>query len=221
MTKSVEVLRASAVALVLLAGSCASPTDDARVRFADPAVNHPITVEPHAFSVTFATPSLAAGLAPADSARLGALVADYLAKGDGAISVSVPEGPTSAALIAYFGEKLASLGVPRARILVRAIATDKIVVGYMGYAAKLEPCGDWSEDVSAVGSNQTMANFGCAVRRNIAAQVANPQDFVAMRPQDAPDAQRRADVIGKYEAGKPTAAEKTHDQSGKVSDVGQ
>ena len=41
-----NLLRAAAVAAVLLAGSCASPTNDGSV-FADGLRNHPITVAPH------------------------------------------------------------------------------------------------------------------------------------------------------------------------------
>lgn len=221
MSKSVEILRLSAIVIVLLAGSCAAPSDNADLRFAASALQRPIEVEPQAFSAAFVPPSPAAGLAPADSSRLGALVADYLAKGEGAISVSVPKGDDSPSLIAYFGEKLVSLGVPRARILVRASAADKVVVGYMGYAAVLEQCGDWSSDVASVGDNRPLPNLGCAVKHNIAAQVSDPRDFLTPRPVDRSDPMRRLDVFDKYEQGKPTASEKTEDQSGKVSDVGK
>jgi pilus assembly protein CpaD len=51
--------------------------------------------------------------------------------------------------------------------------------------------------------------------------VANPRDLIAPRDMEGGDATRRATVLDNYEQGKPTAAQKTADQSGAVSDVGK
>jgi pilus assembly protein CpaD len=221
MTKLSFILRYVAVAAVVLAGSCAAPVNDAENLLTDPAANHPITVEPHAAEISFAAPSPSAGLNPADAGRFGAFVADFLEKGSGAITVSVPAGPGAPDATAYFGEKLASLGVPRSRILVgsHAGADGQVKVGYVDYRARAEPCGNWSKNVAFTTSNEPMLNFGCATQHNIAAQVVEPHDFVSPRPMSDADAARRATVLGNYEKGKATAAEKTEEQSGKVSDV--
>jgi pilus assembly protein CpaD len=219
-----NLLRYASVAAVVLAGSCASPINDDGSRFADPAVNHPFAVEPQYIEIVFAAPSPAAGLNPADAGRFGAFVADFLEKGSGAISVSVPDGAGSDDTIAYFGEKLASLGVPRTRILVgsHAVASDtRVKLGYMGYSARLEKCGDWSSDASGTASNEPMPNYGCATQHNIAAQVSDPRDLVEPRALSPADAARRATVMGKYEKGETTASTKTEDQSGKVSEIGK
>jgi pilus assembly protein CpaD len=114
--------------------------------------------------------------------------------------------------------------VPRARILVgthEAAGGDALVeIGYVGYVAQSDPCGDWSKDLAETASNQSAPNFGCAVQHNIAAMVADPRDLVQPRPSTDADAVRRNTVLGNYEKGKVTAAEKTQDQSAKVSDVG-
>jgi pilus assembly protein CpaD len=65
-----------------------------------------------------------------------------------------------------------------------------------------------------------MANFGCAVQHNLAAQIENPRDLVEPRALGTSDAMRRATVMNAYEKGTPTAAAKTADQSVAVSNVG-
>jgi pilus assembly protein CpaD len=49
--------------------------------------------------------------------------------------------------------------------------------------------------------------------------MADPRDLVQMRDSDPIDANRRGTVIGNYELGKVTTADKSKDQSGAVSDV--
>jgi type IV pilus biogenesis protein CpaD/CtpE len=51
--------------------------------------------------------------------------------------------------------------------------------------------------------------------------IADPRDLQAQRAMDGGDANRAATVIGNYEAGRPTPAEKAQGQSGAVSDVGK
>ena len=219
MTYMKEALRVAAIAAVLLAGSCASPHDDHAM--ADPAVNHPIAVEPHFSSIKVSFSAPEAGLLPDDAARFEGFVADYLSRGSGSISVSAPLGADSAAALSYFGARLFALGVPRSRILVGTHEGNdpRIEIGYIAYEAKTDPCGDWSDNLAMTYDNRPAKNFGCAVQHNIAAQVADPRDLVEMRPTDPSDAARRATVIDNYEKGKTTAAEKNKDQSGAVSEV--
>ena len=54
-----------------------------------------------------------------------------------------------------------------------------------------------------------MPDFGCANQHNLAAMVADPRDLdQSRRLDDAPDAARRAAVIGHYERGEPSQATK-------------
>jgi pilus assembly protein CpaD len=215
-------LRAASVAAVMLVGSCSAPSEDPPTVFADGAVNHPITVEPSYQSIKV---GYSGDLSPDDAGRFTAFVQDYLTRGNGAITVSAPAGPGSNAAITYFGEQLAALGVPRARILVGthdAVGADeRIEIGFVSYMAHTDSCGDWSQDVAATETNLPPINFGCAVQHNIAAMVADPRDLVAPRPMGDADAKRRETVMTQYQQGLPTAAQKTVDQSGKVSNVAQ
>ena len=56
-------------------------------------------------------------------------------------------------------------------------------------------CGDWSKSLSATLDNEPYPNFGCAQQHNLAAMVANPEDFEHPRPMKGPDAQRAIKAI--------------------------
>ena len=213
-------LRTASVAAVILAGSCAAPFNDGNGLTNDPAVNHPIPVEPHFTSIKLSFSAPQAGLLPDDAARLDDFVADYLSRGTGSISVSAPSGPYSAAALDYFGQRLFSMGVQRARILVGTHEGDgRVEIGFISYVAHTDDCGDWSKNLGDTASNRSSPNLGCAVQKNLAAQVADPRDLIEMRDNDPADATRRAVVLDNYEKGKVTAADKSKDQSGAVSDV--
>lgn len=213
-------MRTASVAAVILAASCAAPFNDGQGVMNDPAVNHPIAVEPHFVSIKVSFSAPQAGLLPDDSARLDRFVEDFLSRGSGSISVSAPAGTDSAPTLEYFGQRLFNMGVPRSRILVGTHqGSGQVEIGFIAYAAHADDCGDWSEDLGETASNRASRNFGCAVQKNIAAQIADPRDLVEMRSSDSSDAARRAVVIDKYEKGAITSADKTQDQSGAVSQV--
>jgi len=161
---------------------------------------------------------------PEDAARLDEFVARYFERANGSLSISAPAGSDASAAIGYFAERLASLGVERSRIMVgtheAANGDTRVEISYVGYVAHTDPCGDWSKDLANTAANQSSPNFGCAVQHNIAAMVSDPRDLVQPRPMTDSDATRRNTALGNYEKGKVTAAEKTPDQSGRVSGVG-
>jgi len=213
-----EILRtlslAAAFASVLMASSCAVPSGNLT---ADPQKNHPIAVTPvyRTLKLSFATPS--AGLLPQDEARFDSFVANYKERGNGSVSISVPKGPESSAVVRYFGERLAKMGIPRSQILV---GTHDIVDGdgrvslsYISYQASTDQCGNWTADITRTAANQVYPNFGCSTQHNIAAMVSDPRDLLQPRTMGPSDAMRRTEVMQKYEQGVPTAAAKTADQT--------
>jgi pilus assembly protein CpaD len=218
-----NVLRAAAVAAVLLAGSCASTSNDGTV-FADGLRNHPITVAPHFQAIRVAFSDPAAGLSPEDGAQLTVFVDDYLSRGGGQISVSAPRGPNSSAALAYLGDELAHMGVPRSRILVGthdpANGDTRVEIGYIAYTARTDACGNWSEDARDTAQNIPLPDFGCSVQHNVAAMVADPRDLIAPRGMGPSDATRRQTVVGTYEKAQVTAAAKSAEQSATLSSVG-
>lgn len=63
------------------------------------------------------------------------------------------------------------------------------------------PCGQWPADLASGSSlegwkNENYANFGCATQAVLAAQVADPRDFVQAHASDPPDVAMRMRAIG-------------------------
>lgn len=215
---------AAALAGVLMASSCAAPVNDGSFT-ADPVANHPIAVAPSMESLKLSLASPSSGLSPDDEAHFSDFVRAYLAYGSGSISISAPRGAGSTDAIHYFGERLASMGVPEDRILAGTHETadgdTSVEFGYISYTAHTDPCGDWSKNAGDTSSNLPMPNLGCASQHNLAAMIADPRDLVEPQPQGPAEAARRSTVMGNYVKGQPTAAQKTSDQSTSISTIGR
>jgi pilus assembly protein CpaD len=221
MPSAKDFLRVASLFAVLAAGSCAAPINGEGGLVDDPMVNHPIVVAPHYRSIRLSFSAPQAGLMPDDAQRFDDFVAAYIQHGNGAISISAPTGRDAQAAIGYFGERLASAGVPREHILVGTADTrdGKVEIGYIGYQATTDTCGDFSSNLGDTASNRTSANLGCATQHNIAAMVADPRDLMGPATMASGDASRRATVYDNYRKGQPTGATLSADQSGAVSDV--
>ena len=218
------LFRAAALLSILVAGSCSVASDGTPNALSeDGDRNHPITVEPSFREMKIQFAGGSAGVSADDAAKFDAFLADYRTHGNGSLGISVPNGAPSHAAITFFAERAAATGISRDKILVSthdaANGDFRVDVSYIAYKASADSCGDWSKDLSYTLENDTSPNFGCAVQHNIAAMVADPRDLQGPRPMDGGDGNRAATVLGNYEAGKPTAAEKAAAQSGAVSDI--
>ena len=222
------LFRGLSLAAVLMAGSCAAPTNDANHTMEYGAVNHPIEVEPSYQSMKLYYSPADTGISPADQARFEGFIKDYEAHGNGSIAVSAPAGMDSKAMIGFFAQRINDMGVPKDHILVASHdAPDgdmRVEINYVSYQTHTDKCGDWSEDLAYTADNLTPKNFGCAVQQDIAAQVADPRDLLGPRPMEDANAARRGTVVGNYEQGKITQADKNkadkaNEQSGTSSDV--
>ncbi len=206
-----NAMRVLSVFAVMLAGSCAAPMNSADDLYTGEQL-HPITVEPMPQSLKLSFSTKEAGLMPDDEAHFMDFVQAYIAHGNGAISVSAPEGPGSEDAIHYFGDRIAEMGVAPSRILVGTHSTaagdGSVEIAYVTFVAHTDSCGDWSKNAGDTASNLPSRNFGCATQHNIAAMVADPRDLEAARPMSPTDAVRRTVVVGKYEGGQITSAEK-------------
>ena len=81
--------------------------------------------------------------------------------------------------------------------------------------AKTKQCGNWTKDFSESYDNRPHEDFGCSIQHNLAAQVANPQDFVTPRTSTPSDAMRRHRVFNDYRTPKSTST--PEDSTSKVS----
>lgn len=216
-----NLLRGLCLAAVLMAGSCAAPGNE--IMSEDPAVLHPITVEPSYQSLKL---SYSGGpMNSADTERLDAFVTGYRQHGNGKISISAPSGTNMQEAVIALANRINEMGISRNRILIAthtAPSNDsRIEVNYISYRAHVAPCGDWSTDLDNTIDNRPAPNFGCANQHNIAAMVSDPRDLLGPRPMDEADGRRRQTVISNYEQGKPTGATKSADQSGAITEMGR
>jgi pilus assembly protein CpaD len=231
MTESMTYLvRGLSLAALLLAGSCALPPDQAGGTSLDGAANNPIQVQPAYQALKLYYSPADRGLTAADAPRFAAFVENYLARGNGSIIVSAPSGAAANEQIAFFAGRINEMGVSRDHIIVSthdAPSNDmRVELNYVTYTASPTPCGIWDEDLSQTYDNSTPRNFGCAVQQNIAAVVSDPRDLLGPRPMDDSDGRRRDAVMGNYEQGKITSADKRkgdlgNEQSGTSSQVGK
>jgi pilus assembly protein CpaD len=167
----------------------------------------------------------AEGLSSAQVQALTALAARWREDGDDAIAVKAPHGGADPALAVRTQTDvralLLGLGVPTAAIQTglyeAADAKAPLLASFSRYQAKRPVCGQNWENLTATRNNVVQSNFGCAVSANMAAQIAHPADIVRPHGEDAPNAERRMTVMGRYVAGKVTSADDDPAKSGAVS----
>lgn len=218
-----NILRAVAILCIMTASSCAVTNGGSTIS-SDPAVNHPIAVEPsfREIKLGYGGPD---GMSTDDAVKFDAFLAEYRAHGNGSLGISVPAGASSRAATTFFAERAAATGIPRDKILVSthdvANGDQRVDVSFITYIARASQCGDWSENMSFTVENHTARNLGCATQRNLAAMVSDPRDLMGPRRFDPADANRAQTVITNYEQGMPTAAQKTDAQSGAVATVAE
>jgi pilus assembly protein CpaD len=167
------------------------------------------------------------GLSPTQKQALIGLAARWREDGEDLIRVQAPHGGVDPRLAAHGQESaqafLVSLGVPYASIQLTAyeVADSQapLLVSFSRYEAKVTSCGTKWQALTDTEDNNVQSNFGCAISANMMAQIAHPADIAHPRAEDAPDAQRRETVIGKYAEGKDTATIVTGDKSAGVAQV--
>ncbi len=216
-----EIFQAATLAALLMTGSCASFTNGPTIA-ADPRANHPIVVEPgmRALKVVFASP--AGGLRTDDALRLDGFVRDYLQSGNGKISILAPRSGDAEGLSASSASAWPRPASRRRRFSsapAKAPATDRWNSASSATAPAPTPAETGRATPPTTASNLPLSDFGCATQHNLAAMVADPRDLVEPRGMGEIDATRRTTVVGKYERGEITSAQKTQEQSAAVSEV--
>ena len=103
---------------------------------------------------------------------------------------------------------LVDQGVPRSMIATgsyRGSAT-MVALTFNRKVAVTTECGDWSENLGGNQSNDPYPNMGCAQQQNIAAMVANPQDFETPRTMSPVYGNARSAALKKYNLGEWTSS---------------
>lgn len=144
--------------------------------------------------------------------RIRAFGKEYVANGQGPISVQVPTTSRSHAIIDGVRRELAAAGV-HGNISVSSYQpadptlVSPVRLSYIGTKAIVRSrCGDWPRDLASGSSlegwdNNPYWNHGCAYQQAIAAQVADPRDLAAPRAEGPSDVTMRTRAIGKVREG--------------------
>lgn len=98
---------------------------------------------------------------------------------------------------------IAGQGVPSSMIRLSSYhggAAAPVQISFTRKVAVTKECGDWSRNVNDNWSNEPHPNFGCAMQHNVAAMVANPEDFENPRGMSPTLAANRLEVMKVYYA---------------------
>jgi pilus assembly protein CpaD len=202
---------AAAVSVALLAG-CANTNsvvvggmpDDYRT-------NHPIVVSEQTRTIDIPVGYSDRGASTPPRVALDGFLANYDQKAKPVVTIMVPSGSANAHAASAVAGDLVHLmrrsGVPEGHILHRPYQADPsevsapIRVQYAALTASTGPCGRWDKDLLNNPDNKHYTNFGCAYQNNLAAQVANPADFLGPRRPSDIDPARRGRAIEEYQTG--------------------
>lgn len=206
--KSLRLARTALLALLVAAPLAGCAMDDleaddtfAAYRMED---RYPIEVtrEPVTMEVSTRNGSLSLSQINAVSA-----LARQTASGNPApVTISKPSGG-GGKVAGEIASVFAAQGLPKSMIRMSSYsgpASAPVRITVVKTMAMTKPCGNWSDNVTETGSNQHFANHGCAVRANMAAMVADPNDFVAPGPMSPSPAPSRSAAVRKINEGQST-----------------
>lgn len=172
---------------------------------------------------------------PRQRADLEAFLVEYRRYGRGVLLVEMPRGvsPALAGPVERTGAAIrrlaAEMGVPSAALQLTAypIANPALAsplrLSFQRMQAKVaDKCGLWPRDLGVSDApanwrNEPTWNFGCATQATLAAQVADPIDFVRGRPEGRIDSVRRTQDIGRLREGKDPSTQWRQDGQTNVS----
>src|SRR5262245_11742787 len=199
----------------------------------DYRLRHPIAVREKDQAMTVFVGDRRAGLTPVQRAEVGALAASWRREATGGFIIEMPLGGSNERSAASASREIRAIlvahGVPGHSIEIRPYRTQDPVrmgtirVDYPRMVAETGPCGLWPEDIGPTTdkahiNNRQYWNLGCAYQRNLAAQVAEPQDLVQPRAESPALTSRRATVLEKYRKGEATATQYQTANKGTISD---
>ncbi|MEE9380813.1 MAG: CpaD family pilus assembly protein [Hyphomonadaceae bacterium] len=222
-------LMGSAICIIALP-ACQSRSEQAQLPAylnTTPLDMHPITVEAKTEFLEVRLNPSDTQLRQSDRNRISNFVSAYSGTGHGPLIMSMPADGANTQLavqaVAEAREIAWELGVEYEEISgnaysARGDVTAPLILAYQSYEAIAPQCQSLaSVDISNTSSNNELPTFGCAVRKNFAAMIADPADLYGARTLGEGDVLRRAEILDKFRRGEPTGATRSADESGTVS----
>lgn len=201
-------LSLAAMAVITLS-SCGSPRDGTMTGSIDDyRERHPIVVAEaeHSIEVPVAAGDRSLSVGTRDLIR--GFGQKRMTNQRGVVQVLYPQGaPNSAAAQAVRSQVRAELrraGIEPGMIVeqnYRAQGGDSAPIRFSFVATTAmvaSTCGEWPKSISPDMANRQYHNFGCAYQNNLAAQIADPADFIGPRAQTPVDAEQRGQVMKRY-----------------------
>lgn len=194
----------------------------------DPEERHPIQVSRRPVEYDLSVPRGAYGLTRSQMNEVRDFARRYKSDGEGPLVIRAPSGSpnevASMRAIEDMRRVLKKAQVPAKAIEFEPYISDgapdaPVRMSYLRYVAEGPICGDWSSNLARSPRNKEHPNFGCTSQHNLAAMVANPRDLVRPRGMTPRSSERRDVVWDKYIKGESTIAERSEEESAKVSEV--
>ena len=196
----------------------------------DYRTNHPITIQERERTADIPVSRNDKKLSLAQRSIVQNAVDNYRRQGSGMVFILLPEGSANQTAAYRVSMDIATV-LRRGGVLASNIATQSyqvnnqqisapVRISYYAMTAGTSPCGRWPDDMLNTAENKHYANFGCATQANLAAQVANPADFLGPRATAPLNGTRNDRVIsGKegYENMSPTPTEVWQEPRSKIA----
>lgn len=131
------------------------------------------------------------------------------------VTIGHPASTKGEVLAARIARLLQDQGVAAARIRYRAVrGASAVTLSMRRKIAVTKRCGNRDKPyIGVLNSNRAHADFGCASQHNLAAMVANPEDFERPRATTPADAEHRVKGVDRYyKKTNVTSGKGEHDQ---------
>jgi pilus assembly protein CpaD len=216
------------IAAVPIGGCWQSPRMQAPFTLANPSERHPIKVKQGEALLDLSITSRSRGLSDAQWNQVYGYLAGYRERGRGSLVIKTPKGSANetATKRAYEDVRQA---MRRVGISPRAVRVEPysakwdprapLQLSYLEIVAEGPDCPDWSENLARDPQNLPWPNMGCATQKNLAAMVADPEDFLSPRPESPRPGERRDVVWQKYVKGEPTISKRAPSEHANASEV--
>lgn len=221
----------SAIAVLVLLAGCAN-THHIKVGSVpdDYRTNHPITIEEREQVSDIPVGREDRRLSLTQRSIVQNASDNYRRNGSGMVFILLPDGSVNQSAAYRLSTDIAEV-LRKGGVLASNIATQSyqvansgdagpIRISYYAMSAGTNPCGRWPEDMLSTAENKHYANFGCATQANLAAQVANPADFLGPRATAPLNGERNSRVIagpGGYDTTPPVLSPVWNDPRSNVS----